>query len=154
MPVLLPPEPIHIPDGNQAVFLAGSIEMGTATDWQNQVIEKIDRPGVTILNPRRTAWDASWEQRVTNPVFAQQVNWELEGLERADLIAMYFDPATKSPVTMLELGLHARSGKLVVCCSEGFWRKGNIDVVCQQYAIAQVADLNALIQAIQTKLGF
>ncbi len=153
MPVILPPSPIQIPPGNQSVFLAGSIEMGQATNWQNIVIEQIDQPQVTILNPRRTAWDASWEQSIQNAKFAEQVNWELDGLERADIIALYLDPATKAPVSMLEFGLHAHSGKLIVCCPEGFWRKGNIDIVCQRYSIAQVASLPELIDKIRSRLA-
>ena len=153
MPVILPPAPIQIPQGNPSVFLAGSIEMGTATDWQSIVIEQIDQPQVTILNPRRTAWDASWEQSIANPDFAEQVNWELAGLERADVIAMYLDPATKAPVSLLELGLYASSGKLIVCCPDGFWRKGNVDIVCQRYSIAQVASLQELIDKIRSRLA-
>jgi hypothetical protein len=74
-------------------------------------------------------------------------------LEAADLIIVHFDPATQSPITMLELGLFAMSGKLVVCCPQGFWRKGNIDIVCEKYGIEQVANIEALINSIQQKNG-
>ena len=66
---------------------------------------------------------------------------------------MYLDPATKSPVSLLELGLHARSGKLIVCCPEGFWRKGNVDIVCQHHGVPQVADLAELEAEIRKRLG-
>ena len=58
---------------------------------------------------------------------------------------MYFDPETKSPITLLELGLYARSGKLVVCCPHGFWRRGNVDIVCDRYGVDQVKLLDTLI---------
>ena len=48
---------------------------------------------------------------------------------------MYFDPNTKSPVSLLELGLYAHTGKLRVCCPDGFWRKGNVDVICARFGI-------------------
>ncbi len=51
---------------------------------------------------------------------------------------MYFDPNTKSPISLLELGLYAASDKLTVCCPEGFWRKGNVDIVCERYGVEQV----------------
>jgi hypothetical protein len=35
----------------------------------------------------------------------------------------------------LELGLFAHSGKIRVICPSGFWRKGNVDIVCQYYNI-------------------
>jgi hypothetical protein len=69
-------------------------------------------------------------------------------MENADLIALYFDPKTKSPISLLELGLFANSKKLVVCCPEGFWRKGNVDVVCERYGIRQVEDLLEIVQFI------
>ncbi len=151
MPVIVPPMPIQIPEGNRSIFLAGSIEMGKATDWQTQVIVALDSPSLTMLNPRRPDWDATWQQHITNPVFKEQVLWELEGLERADVIVMYFDPHTQSPITLLELGLHAQSGKLIVCCPEGFWRKGNIDILCEKYSITQLPDLQTLINTLSIK---
>lgn len=128
-----------------SLFLAGSIEMGAASPWQERVIAALaDRPG-TILNPRRPDWDASWQQSIDDPRFRAQVEWELDGLERADRIAMYFDPATRAPVTLCELGLCARDRRLVVACPDGFWRKGNVEVVCARYRVPLVSDLDALI---------
>lgn len=68
-------------------------------------------------------------------------------MEVADLIVMYFDPTTKSPISLLELGLHAKDN-LVVLCPEGFWRKGNVDIVCQYYNINQVETFDGLIKYI------
>jgi hypothetical protein len=48
---------------------------------------------------------------------------------------MNFLPDTKSPISLLELGLYASSGKMLVCCPEGFWRKGNVDIVCEKYNV-------------------
>jgi len=66
-------------------------------------------------------------------------------LEMADTILLYFDPKTKSPISLLELGLFAKSGKMMVCCPEGFWRKGNVDIVCERYRIPQFESLEELI---------
>lgn len=124
-----------IPDGKYTVFLAGSIEMGKAVDWQADFIEKFSQYDLNILNPRRQSWDASWVQSRNNLEFVNQVQWELYGLEMADLIVMYLQPGTISPVSMLELGLFARTNKLLVCCPVEFQRSGNIDIVCEQYRI-------------------
>lgn len=51
------------------VFLAGSIEMGEAEDWQAQVVKELS--DYTILNPRRGDWDSSWEQSINNPHFKE-----------------------------------------------------------------------------------
>lgn len=134
------------------VFLAGSIEMGRAEPWQARVEEALaDRPNLIVLNPRRDDWDESWIQSVENPEFRGQVEWELAGMERADLVVMYLAPDTRAPVSLLELGLCARTGKLIVCCPEGYWRKGNVDVVCRRYGVAQVEHLEGLIAAIRAR---
>lgn len=139
-----------------SVFLAGSIEMNTAKDWQKEFKEKLDKSLVgkakermLLMNPRRDDWDSSWEQ--DSPQFIEQVNWELNSLDHCSQIVMYFDPATKSPITLLELGMYAASGKLVVCCNDKYWRKGNVDVVCNRYSIPMVADLKQLIEFTLTK---
>jgi hypothetical protein len=116
-----------------SVFLGGSIEMGKAEDWQTRLTKDLENQNLLILNPRRDDWDSSWEQKISNPQFYAQVNWELSALENANVIAFYFDPNTKSPITLMELGLWVQSGKCVVCCPEGFWRKGNVDILCQRY---------------------
>src|ERR1035437_6205106 len=85
------------------VFLAGSIEQGKAEDWQKRVIKELADQPIIFLNPRREEWDASWKQEITNPKFKEQVTWELDGLEIADVIIIYFDPTTKSPISLLEL---------------------------------------------------
>lgn len=151
--VLKPPTPLPTLLATPSVFLAGSIEMGQAIDWQSAVERALAAYDLTILNPRRDDWDASWEQAITHPQFRAQVEWELAAQERADLIAMYFAPTTQAPITLLELGLFARTNKVIVCCPAGYWRKGNVDVVCQRYGIPQVATLDALVTAVQSFVG-
>lgn len=134
MIVLTPPTSFGAHLGPK-VFLAGSIEMGLAVDWQSDVAKRLSSlPGV-IFNPRRPDWDLSWKQTKDNPQFREQVLWELDGLDRADLIPMYYAPDTKSPISLLENGLYAASGKMVIYCPEGFWRKGNVDIVAERYHI-------------------
>ena len=134
--IFKPPKSIATRDrSRKSIFLAGSIEMGIAENWQDTVSKHFEELGWNVFNPRRDYWDSSWKQEFESPQFFQQVYWELTSLEASDLIVMYFDPATKSPVSMLELGLFARSGKLHVICPDGFWRKGNIDVTCQFYNV-------------------
>src|SRR5262245_12299742 len=136
MPLILkPPAPRSLAGERPSVFLAGSIEMGTAEDWQADFELALADLDVTILKPRRDEWDASWVQSIDNRPFREQVEWELAGQEQATVIAMYFAPETKAPITLLELGLFARSGKAIVCCPAGYWRRGNIEVVCRRYGV-------------------
>jgi hypothetical protein len=122
------------------LFLAGSIEMGAAAKWQDEVYEKIKHvPDVTAFNPRRDDWDSSWRQSIHHPEFRNQVEWEQVYLVRADVIFFYFAPGTHSPIALLEFGQAVelnsqwkltRDHKVIVVCPDTFWRKGNIEVMC------------------------
>ena len=140
---------------SKLIFLAGSIEEGKAEDWQTKVtkfFEKIkDNENLVVLNPRRDDWSASWEQSIDNPQFNEQVSWELAAQENADLIVMYFDKKTKSPITLLELGLfHKRP--MIVCCPKGFWKRGNVEMVCDRYDIPLVDNMEDFLKEIYNKI--
>ena len=126
----------------KTVFLAGSIELGKAIDWQTQMGKFFEKLDYNVFNPRRPDWDNTWVQDYANPSFVQQVKWELNALRVADIILMFYDPSTMSPISMLELGLFASSGKMHVICPEGFWRKGNVDIVCDEWRIPMYKDLD------------
>ena len=132
-----------------SVFLGGSIEMDTAEKWQNRLKSDLSETDVVLLNPRRDDWDNSIVQRVYDPAFSEQVNWELDAIDYADLIVFYFDPNTKSPITLMELGLFANSGKVIVCCPDGFWRKGNVEIVCNRSSIPLVNTYDQLVSCLK-----
>lgn len=142
-----PPAPWSVPDGTRTVFLAGSIEMGAADDWQSRLIAELPAD-VVALNPRRDEWDASWQQSIDDPRFRAQVEWELDALDRASTVAMWFAADTRAPITLLELGLQARGSKLVVGCPSGFWRRGNIEVVCARFAIPLASEWTAFVASV------
>jgi hypothetical protein len=152
MEQLKPPTPLPAKRDKVAIFMAGSIEQGTAEDWQVKVAEALADYNVLLYNPRRDKWDASLEQSIDNEVFRAQVEWELDALDDADWIIMYFDPATKSPITLLEFGLWLNSGKLIVCCPDGFWRKGNLQVCCARAGIKLHESLDELIEVTKNML--
>ena len=150
MQLITAPEALEIQ--HKSVFLAGSIEQDKAELWQEKVIQHLEDLEITILNPRRAAWDDSWVQSIDNLQFSEQVNWELDALESADFILIYFDKNTKSPISLLELGLFANTDKqLFVCCPKGFWRKGNVDIVCNRYNIPTFETLDKMIEAVRNQ---
>lgn len=134
------------------VFLAGSIEMGSAPEWQTDVAEKFKDFEVTFFNPRRESWDSSWKQFQTETNFNQQVNWELNKLEESTFIFMNFTPDSKSPISLLELGYFAKSGKMIVCCPKEFWRVGNVEIMCTRNSIPLFYNIEDAIGALQTML--
>lgn len=131
------PEKYTKEKGKTYVFLAGSIEQGKAEDWQTKLTKAIENncENVVVLNPRRDDWDSSWKESIKNKQFKEQVDWELDAQEQADYIFMYFDKETKSPITLLELGLFADPKRLVICCPDGYWKKGNVEVVADRKGI-------------------
>lgn len=135
----------------KSIFLAGTIDMDQAVQWQRHC-EQVLGDTYHIFNPRRIDWDATWAATINNPHFCEQVNWEMDALEAADYILMYLVPGSKSPISLLELGLHATSDKLLVVCPTGFWRKGNVDIVCQRYNIPQAPSLEAALTHYQQLL--
>ncbi len=136
MTIFKPPHNIASRDNKKSIFLAGSIEMGKAEDWQTNLANYFNDNNWNVFNPRRDDWDSSWTQEFENPQFYQQVNLELNALEQSDVVVMYFAPGTQSPISLLEMGLYAESGKLFVICPDGFWRKGNVEIVCNYYNIS------------------
>lgn len=149
-----PPGKLNILNGI-CVFLAGSIEMGKAEDWQARVQKELENYPVDIYNPRRDDWDSSWIQDINNTKFFEQVTWELNALEKADVIAMYFALETVSPISLLELGFHLGRNphKLVVFCPKGFQRKGNVDITCQRYGVKVHDNFDNWIFNMKDKLG-
>lgn len=141
--------PEELPDdlgSMPSVFLAGSIEMGTAENWQTRIEDELQDLDGYLLNPRRDDWDSSWEQVIENEQFHEQVSWELHGMDGAEIVFFYFSPGTKSPITLMELGLCAATSGVIVCCPHGFWRKGNVDIVCDEFNLALTEDLDEAIE--------
>ena len=135
--------PGRIPLDTASLFLGGSIEMGKAEDWQTVLSDALADLPVIILNPRRDDWDATWEQTIANPQFREQVEWELAAQEYADLRVYYFSPGTQSPITLLELGTF-KDQECIVCCPEGFWRRGNVEILCRRYGIPFCENIDTL----------
>jgi nucleoside 2-deoxyribosyltransferase len=140
--------PAKIPEEmpGKSIFLAGSIDMGKAINWQTEVEKSLENYPFVIFNPRRDDWDSSWKQDISNAQFREQVTWELDNLDRADAILFFFDKNGKAPITLLELGHYIKSGKCVVCCPEGFWRRGNVQILCDRYQVPLYENISEAIE--------
>ena len=150
--VVVSPQALPEPDGRPRLFLGGSIDMGNAPDWQAAMTEALSDMDVVVLNPRRPDWNKDWKPIASEPEFRRQVEWELAALEASDVIVIYFAPGTQSPISLLEMGLFARTGKLIVLAPDGFWRKGNVDITAEFYGVKQVATMDELLVAVREAL--
>lgn len=113
------------------IFLAGTIDMGNSMNWQQELIFQMNNlakfPKLTIFNPRREAFDENSQRH--------QIIWEQDHLDEADEIVMYLAKDSKSPISLLELGLYAQSEKLKVFCHPDFYRFANVNMTCEKYDI-------------------
>ncbi len=144
--IFKPPTKVPQDINGKSIFIAGSIDMGSAIDWQAEVEKSLKNYPFVIFNPRRDNWDSGLEQDISNETFREQVIWELDNLDRADAILFFFDKNGKAPITLLELGHYIKSGKCVVCCPEGFWRRGNVQILCARYDVPLYEDLDTALK--------
>ena len=126
---------------NPKVFLAGTIGNGNSSDWQGKVIwqmkNKYHSPNpdadesigdIILFNPRRN----DWNQNVSEADIEEQIKWEQKHLDEADLIIMNFADDSKNPIDLLELGLYGPQGKVVVFCTDKFYRFTNVRLTCEK----------------------
>jgi hypothetical protein len=145
----------------KTIFLAGTIDNGNSFDWQKDIEYSLDNlnQNIALLNPRRNNWDPSLQQRMSNQTFNEQVNWEMNNINKCDILFMNFLEDSLSPISLLELGIiygiktsKEINKQIIVIAPDKFWRKGNIEVVCNRMNVPVYSDykdgLNALIKAI------
>lgn len=124
------------------IFLAGTIDMGNSENWQSALVETFSSSeGRYILyNPRRDTFTSTPEE------MEYQVNWELDHLEKSQIIIMNILGSSNSPVTLLEMGLFMKSGKLLVACEPDYYRHSNVLLTCARYNVPLYPSLQSLIQ--------
>ncbi len=138
--VITAPEPIDA--SGFRVYLAGAIDMGRAVTWQAQVIAMLaDRPGLVLLNPRRDHFDAD--------TLDEQIRWELDALDAADVILMWFPADANAPISLLETGLYLRSGKLLIGAEPGYERRRNLEITTERYGVPLWPQLHDLVEQLR-----
>ncbi len=135
------------------LFLAGGIS--NCADWQSVAIkqfQEIDTNAtVTIFNPRRDNFD------VTDASIAKsQIVWEFELLNSADLILFYFAPETLCPITLYELGLHAKHKNIWVACHPDYQRKFDVETQLKllRYDFTVYSNLCEMIDSVIAHIQF
>ena len=136
------------------IFLGGSIDMGAAENWQERLAKDLSDysdDDLVLLNPRRDDWDSSWIQDPTpGTQFYEQVSWELDAQENADACIYYFAADSKSPITLLELGLFYEGS--VVCCPKEFYRYGNVKMVCDRNGVLMVETYDEMLEILRATI--
>ncbi len=122
--------PQPYPGPGPVLFLAGGIS--GCPDWQSEAATMLrDTPGLTVLNPRRTAFDLADPAAAT-----EQITWEFTHLHRADVVLFWFAAGgSVQPITLYELGVHVTRGvPLAVGADPGYPRRLDVEV---QLALAR-----------------
>lgn len=136
MNVLIPPygKPTS---WDNTVFLGGAIDMGTAADWQQEVIDRNAHHDVTFLNPRRGEWNSDWVQSINNPQFREQVEWELDSIDKAESVFFYLPKNSMGPITLMEIAhvLATKPGSALIVVEHGFHRRGNIEIMAKRVKV-------------------
>ena len=155
------PDRTKAPTGSKTVFLAGSIDMGEAENWQEKLSKEVselaesNKKHITLFNPRRDDWDSSWKQEINNTQFFDQVSWELDHIDRCNYAVIFFSKESKAPITLMELGKisEMNNKKVIVFCPEGYHRKGNVDIVCYRKDIPVTETYEEFMETFKKTLG-
>ncbi|KAF7925608.1 uncharacterized protein EAE98_006833 [Botrytis deweyae] len=128
----------------------------TSTDDKNVTSEPNSFAPVTIIDPYNPAWDSTWREDLSDEKFVTQVNFELEGLELADIVVVGFIGADvragkigAGGTALLELGmaLKSKGQKVIVCVEKGFWKEGYVKVLCERFGV-QCLDSLSMVETI------
>ena len=148
--IIITPEEVINKEANKivakSVFLAGTIDNGNSLNWQDKTIIELINLGVKdleVYNPRREHWNPN----PSKEDMEYQIKWEQEHLDKANIIAMVLLDDSKSPISLLEIGLYAKTGKLIVFCTPNFYRWDNVRLTCEKYHIELVQDIHPTIIA-------
>lgn len=142
--IFIPPTPITYSD-KPSIFLGGSIEDGNAPNWQPEAAQILDKMGYDVYNPRREKWGTLEQKELEF-----QINWELTGIETADIVLINLVSGTKSPISLLELGLCAGNPYMTpyVVCQPDFYRYTNVKVVCDRFGLKLLSSLEEFYASI------
>ena len=83
--------------GELSIFLAGGIT--NCPDWQQEMVKLLKDLDIVVFNPRRKDFP------IGDPKAAyEQIKWEFEFLDRADMILFWFSRGSLNPIVLFEYG--------------------------------------------------
>lgn len=138
----------------KSLFLAGTTTAVDNVDWRETLSASLSKYRITIFNPNRPDWDNTWREDITFDPYREQVLWELDKQDKADLVVVYFHPATVAPISLLEFGLSARTpGKVIAVAPQGYSKRANVQIVCHKYGIEFLDNIEKLHETVINKLS-
>ncbi|KAF5657166.1 hypothetical protein FHETE_10616 [Fusarium heterosporum] len=135
-----------------SIFLAGITTDTGQPDWRETLTSALSDRRVTIFNPARSDWDETWEEKFSDRRWKEQIRWELDMQEAADIVVFFFHQLTVAPISLLELGLAIKNKKVIVCAHDDYEKRGNIEAVCIRFGAKLVSTEDELRQALLLSL--
>ncbi|KAE8845923.1 hypothetical protein PTNB73_01903 [Pyrenophora teres f. teres] len=96
-----------------SVILYGGMSTDTKKNWRADLSASLSDLPIAILDPTCDAWDSTWIEDISFQPFKDQAKWEMDHAGVADVIVFHFGGKSDQPITLLELGLYAHTGKAV-----------------------------------------
>lgn len=141
------------------IFLSGPIDLNNTFDWHSKFISGVSRlvdpkegdprlnnnkyiilnSKIDISNP-----DISLE----NPEFVSKIQWELQMIDKSDVIFCNFLKKSKSPFGMNGFMLSAMSNKIIVRCLEEYMYYPYIKLITDTYNIPLLGDTSTIIDVL------
>ena len=108
---------------NIKLFLAGGIQ--NCPDWQSEMVDMLGHVNdLTIYNPRRPNFP------IDNPkATEEQITWEYNHLNNADLISFWFSKGSLNPIVLFELGKFIETDKKIfIGMDPEYQRKQDVEI--------------------------
>ena len=125
-------------------FLAGSMDFNSGDSWREKVVNEL-KESVCIFDPTRIE-----HNDFSDAQMKEHIEWELDALALSDRILLNLLPSSKSPISLVELGLYVESAKLIVVCPESFYQRRYIETICNKYDTVLFDNLDEGIEYIKT----
>lgn len=151
--VVMAPQASEPDNKRTSIFLAGITTSTNEPDWRETLTRSLMKYPVTIFNPNRPDWDSTWEENFSDKRWEEQVSWELDMQEAADVIVFFFHRSTDAPISLMEFGLAVRTKKVVVCAQHEYRKRGNVEAVCQRFGVPLASTEFELRDYLITLLG-
>lgn len=136
-----------------SIFLGGTASDTGEPDWREALNKGLADQAVTIFDPKRDDWDATWREDFSDTRWADQIQWELDMQDTADIIVVLFHGVTAAPVSLAEMGMASRTGKLIACALDGYCKKGYVEAVCRKFKAPFVRSEDELRRVVMERLS-
>lgn len=111
------------------IFLAGSMDVNVTNTWRNSIVNELYNT-YDFFDPTIDNHDNLTDTQMRNHIL-----WELKALELSDIVLLNLLPESKSPISLIELGMYVKTNKLIVVCPEEFYTSRYLEELCSYYKV-------------------